>query len=163
MEILVPTQRAIKRADAREWSSDGFTPNYKLPHHKLFSHSKSRRVGERRIRRAGGPVGGARAKAVQETAELNKALADPDQPANIVPAGLAHMKNFLECVATRTPPIADIREGYISTTTCLLGNIAQDLGRTLKWDAKTQQVTADAEANTRFAREYRAPWVYPTA
>ena len=102
-------------------------------------------------------------KAFEDKADLMPELADKDQPANIVPGGLGHMKDFLECVGTRKPPVADIAEGYISTTTCLLGNVALKVGRSLTWDEKAQRVVADDEANALFRREYRKPWVYPEA
>ena len=102
-------------------------------------------------------------KAFEDKADLMPELADKDQPANIVPGGLGHMKDFLECVGTRKPPVADIAEGYISTTTCLLGNVALKVGRSLTWDATTQTVAADDDANKLFRRAYRKPWTYPEA
>jgi predicted dehydrogenase len=101
------------------------------------------------------------AKAFDEKADLLPDLADKDQPAHIAPGGINHMKNFLECVGSRKAPVADIREGYISTATSLLGNIAMQVGRTLNWNEVTQIVTADEPANKLFRREYRQPWVYP--
>jgi predicted dehydrogenase len=79
------------------------------------------------------------------------------------PAGRAHMKNFLDCVASRARPVADIEEGHISTALCELGNIAQALGRSITWDADKEQVVGDDEANRHLRRKYREPWVYPTA
>ncbi len=107
------------------------------------------------------PHGGG--KPAKDTADLNKELADRDQDAQTVPAGMNHMKNFLDCVGSRKKPVADIGEGYISTASCLLGNVALATGRTLKFDAVTQTVNGDAEANALFRREYRKPWVYPEA
>jgi hypothetical protein len=57
--------------------------------------------------------------------------------------------------------VADIEEGHISTASCILANIAMQLGRTLTWDAQSQQVVADEEANRRLQRPYRQPWVHP--
>lgn len=82
---------------------------------------------------------------------------------NRKPAGRAHMKNFLECVASRAKPVADIEEGHVSTALCELGNISQTLGRSLTWDADREQVAGDEEANKLLRREYRKPWVYPKA
>ncbi len=78
------------------------------------------------------------------------------------PAGRAHMKNFLDCVASRGRPVADIEEGHISTALCELGNISQALGRSLTWDADKEQVVGDEEANKHLRRAYRKPWVYPS-
>ena len=44
-------------------------------------------------------------------------------------------------------PAADIEEGHRSTRLCHLGNIAYRLGRTLKFDATTETIPGDAEAN----------------
>ena len=77
------------------------------------------------------------------------------------PAGRAHMRNFLDCVASREKPVADIEEGHLSTSLCELGNIAQKLGRSLIWDGDKEQVVGDEEANKLLRREYRKPWVYP--
>jgi len=37
-----------------------------------------------------------------------------------------------------------------------------ELGRELRWDAQTQQVIGDDEANRHLARTYRGDWVHPT-
>jgi predicted dehydrogenase len=81
--------------------------------------------------------------------------------AHIYPAGRAHMKNFLECVASRERPVAPIEDGHISTSLCELGNISQKLGRSLTWDADKERVAGDEEANRLLRRAYREPWVYP--
>jgi hypothetical protein len=80
---------------------------------------------------------------------------------NRKPAGRAHMRNFLECVASRGRPVADIEEGHVSTALCELGTISQTLGRSLVWDAEKEQVVGDEEANKHLRRAYRKPWVYP--
>ena len=57
--------------------------------------------------------------------------------------------------------MADIEQGYISTTSCILANLAMKLGRTLAWDAGQQRVTGDEQANQLLRRPYRQPWVHP--
>ena len=37
------------------------------------------------------------------------------------------------------------------------------LGRTLVWDAATQKILHDDEANRLLHRPYRKPWIHPTA
>jgi hypothetical protein len=73
----------------------------------------------------------------------------------------AHVLDFLEAREKRTRPVADVEEGHISTACCILANLAQDLGRTLRYDPKTRTVEGDAEATRRLAREYRKPWAHP--
>jgi predicted dehydrogenase len=72
-----------------------------------------------------------------------------------------HMLDFLQAREKRTRPVADIEEGHISTACCILANVAQDLGRTLRYDSKTRTVDGDAEATSRLARAYRQPWAHP--
>ena len=71
------------------------------------------------------------------------------------------MKDFLAAIASRGKPVADIEEGYISTTSCILANLALQLGRTLTWDPQAGKVLGDDEANRLLARPYRSPWVHP--
>ena len=73
------------------------------------------------------------------------------------------MKNFLDAIATRGRPVADIEQGHISSASCILANLSMQLNRTLAWDAARGQVTGDEEANRLLARPYRAPWVHPKA
>jgi predicted dehydrogenase len=72
-----------------------------------------------------------------------------------------HMRNFLDCVKDGKRPTADIEEGHKSTRLCHLGNIALRTGRTLKFDAKTETILDDAEANKLLGRSYRKPFVVP--
>lgn len=69
-----------------------------------------------------------------------------------------HHKNFLECVQSRKLPICDVEIGHRSATACHLGNIALRTGRTIRWDAATEQIVGDADANAMLTRPYRAPW-----
>lgn len=78
------------------------------------------------------------------------------------PATRQHMLNFLEARREGQRPVADIEQGYISSSCCILANLSMELGRSLKWDAQTGRVIDDEEANRRLAREYRAPWKHPT-
>jgi hypothetical protein len=71
------------------------------------------------------------------------------------------MRDFMTCVASRGRPVADIEEGYISTSSCILANLSMKLGRALRWDSQTGQVNGDAEANALLRRPYRLPWTHP--
>jgi predicted dehydrogenase len=79
------------------------------------------------------------------------------------PAIRYHMKDMLAAIDSHGRPVAAIEEGYISTASCILANLAMKLGRTLTWDADNQRVPDDDEANRLLARAYRAPWVHPEA
>ena len=86
-----------------------------------------------------------------------------DLERHVAPAIRKHMRNFLDCIATREMPVADIEQGHISTASCILANMSMDLGRSLTWDANKGQVVGDDEANERLARPYREPWQHPQA
>jgi len=80
---------------------------------------------------------------------------------HVAPAMRRHMKDFLAAIASRGRPVADIEEGHTSTASCILANLALQLGRTLTWDAQAGRVVGDDEANRLLARPYRKPWVHP--
>ena len=66
-----------------------------------------------------------------------------------------HMANFFDCIADRTQPISDVYTHHRAMTTCHLANIAIRLGRPVKWDAQSEQITGDEEANAFCKREQR--------
>jgi predicted dehydrogenase len=86
---------------------------------------------------------------------------EKDLERHVAPAIRGHMKNLFANIATRGKPVADIEQGYISSASCILANVAMQLDRTLEWDPAKGQVVSDPEANKLLARPYRAPWVHP--
>ncbi len=80
---------------------------------------------------------------------------------HVAPAIRGHMKDLLANMATRGRPVADIEQGYISTSCCILANLSMRLGRTLAWDPRKQSIIGDEEANRLLRRPYRQPWIHP--
>ena len=112
------------------------------------------------------PTNGSQEKPVHvdvryELDEYPQDRTEKDLEKHVAPAVRAHMKDLLDCIASRGKPVADIEEGHISTASCILANHAMRLGRTLTWDPVAKQVISDPEANALLARSYRAPWVHP--
>jgi myo-inositol 2-dehydrogenase/D-chiro-inositol 1-dehydrogenase len=66
-----------------------------------------------------------------------------------------HMGNFLDCVAARRQPIADVEAGHRSVSACHLGNISCRLGRKLTWDPAAERFVGDAEADAMLSRPQR--------
>ncbi|GAB6166560.1 Gfo/Idh/MocA family oxidoreductase [Thermostilla marina] len=97
-----------------------------------------------------------------ELEEYPEDKTEKDLEKHVAPAMRRHIRNFLDNVASRGRPVADIEEGFISSASCILANLSLELGRSLTWDAERQQVVGDEEANARLARPYREPWVHPT-
>jgi predicted dehydrogenase len=86
---------------------------------------------------------------------------EKDLERHVAPAIRGHMVDLLKNIGTRGKPVADIEQGHISTTACILANMSMKLGRTLKWDPVKHEVIGDAEANRMLRRPYRKPWVHP--
>jgi predicted dehydrogenase len=86
---------------------------------------------------------------------------EKDIEKHVAPAVRLHMKDLLAAIASRGKPVADIEQGYISSTSCILANMALKLGRTLTWDNAAGRIVGDEEANRLLQRPYRAPWVHP--
>ena len=100
---------------------------------------------------------------VMELEKYPEDKTEKDLERHVAPAVRTHMLDFLNSVANRSKPVADIEQGHISTVSCLLANISQQLGgRSLRWDSKKHLIINDPEANDLLNRPYRAPWVHPT-
>jgi hypothetical protein len=85
---------------------------------------------------------------------------DAEKPPKLDKKDSTHWQNFLDCVRSRTQPTSDIASMAKTTMLCLLGNIALQSGKTLGWNAQTQDVTnhADVKHCISYDREYRKPW-----
>jgi len=70
----------------------------------------------------------------------------------------SHRRNFLDCVKTRTEPIAPIEVAHRSITVAHLGNIAMLLGRKLRWNPEKEVIIGDPTASRMLSRAYRSPW-----
>ena len=80
---------------------------------------------------------------------------------NAAPATRRHMLDFLAAIDQRSRPVADIEQGHTSTASCILANLAMQLGRPLTYDPATREVTGDAAATALLRRPYRQPWRHP--
>jgi predicted dehydrogenase len=67
----------------------------------------------------------------------------------------AHWATFLNCVKTRKDPISDVHSHMRALNVCHLAGISARLGRDLAWDATSEQITGDNEANAMLSRPYR--------
>ena len=74
-----------------------------------------------------------------------------------------HMRNWLDCIKSRRPCVAPPEIGHRSITPGFLGYVSDALKRPLRWDAHSERIIGDEEAN-RLLNEvtYRAPWQLPS-
>jgi predicted dehydrogenase len=86
---------------------------------------------------------------------------EKDLERHVAPAIRGHMKDFLANIASRGKPVADIEQGYMSATACILANLSMKLGRSIAWDHAKGVVLGDDEANRLLRRPYRSPWIHP--
>ena len=86
---------------------------------------------------------------------------EKDLERHVASAVRVHMQDFLKAIETRSKPVADIEQGYISSASCILANISAKIGRSIHWDAAAGKIASDEQANSFLARPYRAPWVRP--
>ncbi len=77
------------------------------------------------------------------------------------PATRRHMLDFLGAIENRGRPIADIEQGHISTSSCILANVSMDVGRPVVYDSAKRHIVGDADANKHLRRAYRKPWHHP--
>ena len=70
----------------------------------------------------------------------------------------SHSGNFLECVRTRKRPICDADIAHRAASALLLGGVAKQLKRTLKWNPQSEHFVNDDEANRMLAIAKRPPW-----
>jgi predicted dehydrogenase len=98
---------------------------------------------------------------VYERSQFPEDLKEKDIELHAAPATRQHMRNFLDAIANKTRPVADIEEGHISTASCILANLSMQLGRPLRYDPARREVLGDAEATRLLQRHYREGYLHP--
>ena len=107
--------------------------------------------------KGGHPTGGPVAvNTVGDPRPRTEALADTN--GDSAAQYLAHARNFIDCIASRKTPVADLASAQRTSVACHLANISLRLGRSLRWDAAKAMVIDDREANAMLSSPYRAPW-----
>jgi len=67
----------------------------------------------------------------------------------------AHWACFLGCHKNGLEPISDVYSHMKILNVCHLAGISARLGRTVKWNHKTEQIEGDEQANSMLKQEYR--------
>lgn len=88
-------------------------------------------------------------------------LTEKDIELHCAPATRLHMLDFLSAIDKGTTAVANVKEGHISTASCILANISLEVKRPLVYDSSQLIVVNDAEATKLLQRPYRAPWEHP--
>ena len=90
-------------------------------------------------------------------------VTEKDIELNAAPATRLHMLDFLAAIEKRSRPVADIEDGHISTASCILANLAMEVGRPLSYDPVKRRIIGDRKATRLLRKEYRKPWKHPEA
>ena len=69
-----------------------------------------------------------------------------------------HVRDFLNCIRSRRPTVANPEVMLRSMNICLAADICEQLKRSLKFDLQKAEFVSDAEANRLRSRAMRAPW-----
>jgi predicted dehydrogenase len=68
-----------------------------------------------------------------------------------------HYKNWTDCMRSRKQPVCSPETGHRSATVCNMANIAEQLGKPLKWDPVTEKFNSRS-ANKLTNYRYRGNW-----
>jgi len=69
-----------------------------------------------------------------------------------------HARNFLDCMKSRSETITPPEIAHRATSTALLGGLACQLGRKLRWNPQMEHFHGDAEAERLLSYPMRPPW-----
>jgi hypothetical protein len=69
-----------------------------------------------------------------------------------------HVRDFLDCVKTRSQPKGNAVAAAHAHIACHAANIAVVLNRTVKYDLATNEFIGDEEANRLRSEALREPW-----
>jgi len=100
-----------------------------------------------------GRIFDAKGKEVPDDREIPK-IGDPT---------VEHIANFIDAVKKDDPSAvnATAEQGHVAAGLCHLGNIAYRVGRTIRFDPKTETIQGDDEANALLTRVYREGFEVP--
>lgn len=75
----------------------------------------------------------------------------------------SHMQNFIDAIRSRLDPIAPVEVGCSTNIMCCINNIANELGRPVKWNPATLSFGNDKEAYAHrlYHYAYRNPYKLP--
>ncbi|MDA3823928.1 MAG: Gfo/Idh/MocA family oxidoreductase [Bacteroidales bacterium] len=82
--------------------------------------------------------------------ELKPPMVDTDVPYE---ARAGHHKNFIDSVKDHVDPQVPVETGHRTNSVCVLGNVANELGRPVEWDPETETF-GDEEAAAFMTRDY---------
>ena len=88
-------------------------------------------------------------------------MKDAQTPEKSLPPSPGHEREWLDCLRTRQQPSCSVFYHSKIDVALSLANLSLKLGRSIRFDPKTEKIQGDAEAARLAVPEYRAPWKFP--
>ena len=82
-------------------------------------------------------------------------------PPKSIPSSPGHEQEWLDCIVSRQQPSCSVFYHTRVDVPLVLSLLSLKLGRSVRFDPKTETIVGDAEAARLAVPEYRAPWKFP--
>jgi predicted dehydrogenase len=82
-------------------------------------------------------------------------------PPESIPPSPGHEREWLDCVKSRQQPSCNVNYHWKVDMALTLANLSYKLGRSIRFDAKTEKIVGDKQAAKLARPVYRHPWKFP--
>lgn len=89
-------------------------------------------------------------------------LKDPAPPPPSIPPSPGHEREWLDSIKSRREPSCSVNYHYKVDLAITLAGLSYQLGRSIRFDPKTESITGDPEAARAARPVYRSPWRFPS-
>ncbi len=90
-----------------------------------------------------------------------KLLVDSSPPDESIAPSPGHEREWLDCVKSRKQPSCNVNYHYKVDLAITLANLSYKLGRSIRFDPKTERIVGDELAVKLSRPDYRDPWKFP--
>ena len=84
-----------------------------------------------------------------------------EAPPKSIPASPGHEREWLDCIKSRQQPSCNPAYHVKVDVPLVLSVLSLKLGRSLRFDPKTERIVGDEEAARLAVPTYREPWKFP--
>jgi predicted dehydrogenase len=88
-------------------------------------------------------------------------MKDAETPPKSIPSSPGHEREWLDSIRSRKKPSCNPDYHCRVDVPIVLANLSMNLGRSIRFDPKTEKILNDAEATRLIIPEYRDPWKFP--
>ncbi|MBN1853557.1 MAG: hypothetical protein JW829_12570, partial [Pirellulales bacterium] len=88
-------------------------------------------------------------------------MPDPKNPEKSISPSPSHEREWLDCIKSREQPSCNPEYHTKIDIAIALANLSMQVGRSIRFDPKTERILGDPAATRLATPEYRAPWKFP--